>query len=119
MGSRVQSLSCYIPLILHLFKHVWPPDLLPLILGVLHKIYGYHFGGARNKDYSISGSILGSPLYGNSHCKTTLPLILNVLSYCPFERKGPSQASDDFSCEKGVGTYNTLNPTPYILHPKP
>ena len=26
--------------------------------------YGYHFGGPYNKDYSILGSILGSPYCG-------------------------------------------------------
>ena len=26
--------------------------------------YGYHFGGPHNKDYSILGSILGSPYFG-------------------------------------------------------
>ena len=26
--------------------------------------YGYHFGGPNNKDYSILGSILGSPYSG-------------------------------------------------------
>ena len=25
---------------------------------------GYHFGGPKNKDYSILGSILGSPYFG-------------------------------------------------------
>ena len=25
---------------------------------------GYHFGGPNNKDYSIMGSILGSPYFG-------------------------------------------------------
>ena len=26
--------------------------------------YGYHFKGSHNKDYSIWGSILGSPYFG-------------------------------------------------------
>ena len=30
------------------------------------KIRGYHFGGLNNKDYSILGSILGSPYFGKS-----------------------------------------------------
>ena len=28
------------------------------------QIYGYYFGGPNNKDYSILGSILGSPHFG-------------------------------------------------------
>ena len=28
------------------------------------QIYGYHFGGPINKDYSILGSIMGSPYFG-------------------------------------------------------
>ena len=28
---------------------------------------GYHFGGPHNKDYSILGSTLGSPILGNFH----------------------------------------------------
>ena len=30
-------------------------------------IGGYHFGDPHNKDYSILGSILGSPIWGNYH----------------------------------------------------
>ena len=29
---------------------------------------GYHFWGPHNKDYSISGSILGSPHFGKLPC---------------------------------------------------
>ena len=31
---------------------------------VVSQNYGYHFGGSFNKDYSILGSILGSPYLG-------------------------------------------------------
>ena len=35
------------------------------IIGIrVSKNYGYHFGGPHNKDYSILGSILGSPYFG-------------------------------------------------------
>ena len=36
--------------------------------------YGYLFGDPHNKDYSISGSILGSPYFG----KTTISLALTL-----------------------------------------
>ena len=35
--------------------------------------YGYLFGGPHNKDYSILGSILGSPYFGK------LPYVLGAL----------------------------------------
>ena len=41
-----------------------PEPELPLMAGRAPndtKIQGYHFGGSYNKDYSILGSILGSP----------------------------------------------------------
>ena len=41
--------------------HTW--DLLELQMGVSQN-YGYLFGGPHNKDYSILGSILGSPYCG-------------------------------------------------------
>ena len=39
------------------------PEPRELHLGVSEN-WGYHFGGLHNKDYSISGSKLGSPYFG-------------------------------------------------------
>ena len=44
-------------------KGVWDPMLL-LITWEFPKIRGTLFGGPHNKDYSILGSILGSPNFG-------------------------------------------------------
>ena len=36
---------------------------------------GYHFGGLYNKDYSILGSILGSPYFGKLPYKGNLRVV--------------------------------------------
>ena len=61
----------------------WGPWLLNPTRG-FPKIKGTFLGGPHNKDYSIFGSVLGSPLFGetttefsppiNSLCRTTLAL---------------------------------------------
>ena len=51
---------------------------------------GYHFGGPNNKDYSILGSILGFPYFGET---TT----------CPRKKKA---SHEDCKCQPGVETWS-------------
>ena len=41
--------------------------------------YGYHFGGPHNKDYSILGSILGSPYFGKLPHDPALSFLLCLM----------------------------------------
>ena len=51
--------------------------------------WGYFFGGPHNKDYNISGSILGSPDFGKLPCGSRIPLRTGGLN-----KLGPAAAQD-------------------------
>ena len=63
-----------------LLRHLGQSMQVPRVPGLLlrglqvSQNYGYLFGGSHNKDYSILGSILGSPSFGKRPFKgLTLP----------------------------------------------
>ena len=64
--------------------------------------WGYFFGGPYNKDYSILGSILGSPILGNYMSRFT-ESIMNLNLGCEVDSREYVVIEDRFITQLPVG----------------
>ena len=70
---------------------------------------GYHFGGPRNKEYNILGSILGSPILGNYHMSEASHLGCQVLRGPWNSSSGAASDSEVQSpCRAGVRSFGNV-----------
>ena len=72
------------------------------VIGVIRgfpKIRGYHFGSSHNKDYSILGSILGSPYFGK------LPLLVTLLARATAAARVSWLIDNDMACAVSPKAY--------------
>ena len=70
------------------------------------EIGGYLFGGTHNKDYSILGSILGSPYFGELSC---IGIFLDIYAYaCTKSHHNVTRIVENLMCKKKIAANWTV-----------